>query len=143
MRPREGGGVQVEVHDILSVTDRPEQVNGHVRSMTQNAGTAQSAEEGDVRGDDDEVEDYESHITDPHESMSAQQNLMDTVPPFITPTSLIVMINPVSSSVSKTFQWKGKRLTMKFEGGWSTASYKRACNRCGTSEGYDMFYYNA
>ena len=51
------------------------------------------------------------------------------------------MVNPVSINVLKEFQWKGKRLTMKFEGGWSTASYKRACNRRETPEGYDMFYY--
>ena len=50
LRPREGGGVEVEVHDILSVTDRVGEVNGHARAMTQNAGTAQSAEEGDVGG---------------------------------------------------------------------------------------------
>ena len=30
---------------------------------------------------------------------------------------------------------------MKFEGGWSTASYKRACNRREAPEGYDLFYY--
>ena len=55
--------------------------------MKQNTGITQSAKEGDVGGDDDETEDDESHTTDLHESMSAQQNLMDTVTPFITPTS--------------------------------------------------------
>ena len=71
MRPREGGGVEVEVHDILSAADRAEEANGHSRATTQNAGTAQSAEEGDVGGDDDETEDDESHSTDLHESMTA------------------------------------------------------------------------
>ena len=101
----------------------------------------QIAEEGDVGGDVDETEDDESHTADLHESMSAQQNLMDTIPPFIAPTSWIVMTNPVSSTVLKTFQLKVKRLTMKFEGGWITSSYKRTCNRCEPPEGYDMFYY--
>ncbi len=41
----------------------------------------------------------------------------------------------------KTFQWKGKRLSMKFEGGWNTSSYKRTYSRCVSPEGYDMFYY--
>jgi hypothetical protein len=49
LRPRAGGGVEVEVHDILSVTDRADEVNGHVRDMTQNAGSAQSGEAGDVQ----------------------------------------------------------------------------------------------
>ena len=31
-RPRAGGGVELEVHDILSAADRAEEVNGHVRS---------------------------------------------------------------------------------------------------------------
>jgi hypothetical protein len=53
----------------------------------------------------------------------------------------MVMTNPVSSDALKAFQWKGKRLDMKFERGCSTASYKRACNRRETPEGYDLFYY--
>ena len=51
---------------------RAEEVNGHAHVMTQNAGIAQSAEEGDVGGHDDEAEDDESHNTDLHESMSVQ-----------------------------------------------------------------------
>jgi hypothetical protein len=73
--------------------------------------------------------------------MPAQQNLMDTVSPFIPPTSWIVIANPSSSDELKAFQWKGKRLTMKFEGGWSTACYKRACNRREAPEGYLLFRY--
>ena len=88
LRPRAGGGVEVEVHDILSAADRADEVNGHLRAMTQNAAGPRSAEAGDVGGDDDEVEDDESHSTDLHESMPAQQNLMDSAPPFIAPTSL-------------------------------------------------------
>ncbi len=30
---------------------------------------------------------------------------------------------------------------MNFEGGWSTASYKRACNRREAPEGYHLFRY--
>ena len=51
------------------------------------------------------------------------------------------MTNPDNSAALKAFQWKGKRLAMKFEGGWSTVSYKRTCNRREAPEGYDMFYY--
>ena len=123
------------------MVERTEEVNGHLRTMTQNAGTAQSTEEGDVGGDDDETEDDESHSTDLHENMSAQQNLMDTVSPFIVPTSWIVMVKPPSSATLKVFQWKVKRLTMKFEGGWSTASYKRACTGREAPEGYHLFRY--
>ena len=141
LRPRAGGGVEVEVHDILSAADRADEVNGHLRAMTQNAAGPRSAEAGDVGGDDDEVEDDESHSTDLHESMPAQQNLMDTVSPFIPPTSWIVIANPSSSDELKAFQWKGKRLAMKFEGGWSTACYKRACNRREAPEGYLLFRY--
>ena len=36
---------------------------------------------------------------------------------------------------------KGKRLGMKFEGGWSTASYKRACTLREAPEGYHLFRY--
>ncbi len=67
-------GVEVEVRDILSAADRAEEVNGHLRAMTQNAGAAQSAEAGHVGGDDDEAEDDESHSADLHESMSARHN---------------------------------------------------------------------
>jgi hypothetical protein len=77
--------------------------------MTQNAAGPRSAEAGDVGGDDDETEDDESHTVDLHESMTAQQNLMDTVSPFIPPTSWIVIVNPASSDDLKAFQWKGKR----------------------------------
>ena len=65
--------------------------------MTQNAGAAQTAEGGEVGGDDDEAEDDESHSADLHERMPAQQNLMDSVLPFVPPTSWIVMTNPASS----------------------------------------------
>ena len=34
LRPQQGGGVEVEVHDILSVADRAQEVNGHLRAMT-------------------------------------------------------------------------------------------------------------
>jgi hypothetical protein len=34
-----------------------------------------------------------------------------------------------------------KRLSMKFEGRWSTARYKRVCNRCEAPEGYLLFRY--
>jgi hypothetical protein len=51
------------------------------------------------------------------------------------------MANPSSSDALKAFQWKGKRLAMKFEGGWSTASYKRACTRREAPEGYHLFRY--
>ena len=40
LRPRAGGGVEVEVaevHDILSAACRADEVNGHLRAMTQNA----------------------------------------------------------------------------------------------------------
>ena len=88
MKPRAGGGIEVEVHDILIAADRADEVNGHLRGMTQNAAAAQSAQAGVVGGDDDEAEDDESHSADLHESMPAQQNLMDSAPPFIAPTSL-------------------------------------------------------
>ena len=126
---------------ILSAADRAEEVNGHLRAMTQDAGAAESAEAGHVGGDDDQAEDDESHSADLHESMPAQHNLIDSVPPFIAPTSWIVMVNGASSNALKSFQWKGNRLAMKFEGGWSTASYKHACNRREAPEGYDVFYY--
>ena len=51
------------------------------------------------------------------------------------------MTNPVSSDTLKAFQWKGKRLAMKFEGGWSTSSYKRACTGREAPEGYHLFHY--
>ena len=50
------------------------------------------------------------------------------------------MVNPVSNDVLKVFQWKGKRLTMKFEGGWSLAFYRRASIRSEAPAGYDLFY---
>ena len=66
---------------------------------------------------------------------------MDSVPPFIAPTSYIVMTSPDSSDALKEFQWKGKKLAMKFEGGWSTASYKRPCTPKEAPEGYQLFHY--
>ena len=141
LRPRVGGGIEADVHDILSAADRAEDVNGHLRTMTQNAGAGQTTEGGEVGGDDDESEDDESHSADLHERMPAQQNLMDSVPPFVPPTSWIVMAHPASSDALKSFQWKGKRLAMKFEGGWSTASYKRACTGREAPEGYHLFHY--
>jgi hypothetical protein len=140
LRPRVVGGIEVDVHDILSAADRAE-VNGHLRTMPQNAGAAQDAEGGEVGGDDDETEDDESHSADLHERIPAQQNLMDSVLPFVPPTSWIVMGHPPSSDTLKPFQWKGKRLGMKFEGGWSTASYKRTCTRKEAPEGYHLFRY--
>ena len=55
-----------------------------------NDGGSESAESGHVGGDDDESEDDESHIIDLHENRPAQENLIDIVSPFITPTSWIV-----------------------------------------------------
>ena len=63
LRPRAGGGVEVQVHDILSAADQAELINGHVHAVTQNAGEAQSAEARDVGGHDDEEQDDESHST--------------------------------------------------------------------------------
>ena len=72
LRPRAVGGVEVEVHDILNTTDRVDEVNGHLRTMTQNTTGPRSEEAGDVGRDDDETEDDESHSSDLHESMPAQ-----------------------------------------------------------------------
>jgi len=44
LKPRAGGGIEVEVHDILIAADRADEVNGHLRGMTQNAAAAQSAQ---------------------------------------------------------------------------------------------------
>ncbi len=66
---------------------------------------------------------------------------MDSVHPFIPPTSWILIANPASSDELKAFQWKGKRLAMKFEGGWSPGCYKRACNRREAPEGHLLFRY--
>ena len=66
---------------------------------------------------------------------------MDSVSPFIAPTSYIVMTSPDSSDALKEFQWKGKKLTMKFEGGWIIASYNRPCSRKEGPEGYHLFHY--
>ena len=70
-----------------------------------------------------------------------------TVPPFIAPS--IMDCNSASSDELKAFQCRGKRLAMKFEGGWSTAScrlqarrYGRACNRREAPEGYDFLFYD-
>ncbi len=46
----------VTQHFIVS-----EEVNGHLRTMTQNAGAGQTTEGGEVGGDDEESEDDESH----------------------------------------------------------------------------------
>jgi hypothetical protein len=51
------------------------------------------------------------------------------------------MAPPASSDELETFQWTGKRLVTKFEGGWSTSSHKQTCKRTETSEAYDWFYY--
>ena len=75
---------------------------------------------------------------DVHDILSATNNF---VPPLIAPQLWIVMANPASSDALMAFQWKGKRLAMTFEGGLSTASYRRACNRREAPEGYDLFYY--
>lgn len=51
-------GVHVEVHEILSVTDRTEEVNLHLRANTENAGARTSVESDDVAvGDDEEHHD--------------------------------------------------------------------------------------
>ncbi len=98
LRPRAVGGVEVEVHDILNTSDRAEEVNGLLRAMTQNTTGPRSEEAGDVGGDDDETEDDESHRSDLHEIMSVQQNLMDSLPPFIPP-KWIVIVNPAKMQI--------------------------------------------
>ena len=98
LEPRVGGGVEVEVHNILSVSDRDDEVNGHLRAMTQDDVPVRSAESGDVGRDDDKTEDDESHRSDLHESMSAQQNLMDSLSPFIPP-KWIVIVNPAKMQI--------------------------------------------
>ena len=57
----------------------------------------------------------EVHSADLHESIPVQQDLIDSVSPFIVQTSWMTMANPESSDELKA---------MKFEGGWSTASYR-------------------
>jgi hypothetical protein len=110
-----------------------------VRADTEDAGAGKSVESDDVAVGDDEEQHDEVHSADPHESMPAQhRDLIDSVPPFISPTSWMVMANPASSDALKAFQWKGERLALKFEGGWSTASYRRGCNRREAPEGYDL-----
>ena len=44
------------MHDILSATDRAEEVNAHLCRHTENAGAGKSAESDDVAVDDDEDE---------------------------------------------------------------------------------------
>jgi hypothetical protein len=66
---------------------------------------------------------------------------VDSVSPFIVPTSYIGITSPDSSDVLKEFQWKGKKLAMKSEGGWNTGSYKRPCTPEEGPEGYQLFHY--
>jgi hypothetical protein len=39
------------------------------------------------------------------------------------------------------YSWTGKRLAMKFEGGWSTATYRRKCSRDEGAAGDQVFHY--
>ena len=60
---------------------------------------------------------------DLQETMPVQQDLIDAVPPFIPPPKWMVMAHPASRDALQAFQWTGKRLDTKFEGGWITASH--------------------
>jgi len=54
LRPRGTGGVELEVHGILSATVRAEEVNAHLHAHTENTGAGKSVESEDVAEDDDE-----------------------------------------------------------------------------------------
>ena len=82
LRPRGTGGVELEVHEILSVTVRAEEVNAHLHAHTENTGAGKSVESDDVAVDDDEEQRDQVYSADPHESMPVQQDLIDDVPPF-------------------------------------------------------------
>ena len=140
-RPRGTGGVEEDVHNMLSAQDRAQEVDAHVHANADNTGAGQRQESEDIGSDDDEAQRDEVPSVDLHETMPVQQDLIDAVPPFIPPPKWMVMAHPASRDALQAFQWTGKRLATKFEGGWSTASHKQECKRTEASEAYDWFYY--
>ena len=75
------------MYDILSATDRAEEVNAHLRAHPENTGAGKSVDSDDVTVDDDEEQCDQVYITDLNESTPVQQDFIDDVPPFIAPTS--------------------------------------------------------
>jgi hypothetical protein len=111
-RPRDTGGVEEDVHNMLSAQDKAE-VDAHLHVNADNTGAGQRQESDDIGSDDDEAQRDEVPSVDLHETMPVEQDLIDAVSPFIPPPKW-VMSHPASRDALQAFQWTGKRLVTKF-----------------------------
>jgi hypothetical protein len=53
----------------------------------------------------------------------------------------MAIMPPDSQRDLDDYLWTGKRLAMKFEGGWSTATYRPKCSRDEGAAGDQVFHY--
>ena len=71
--------------------------------------------------------------------MSAEN--LSKVPPFVPASGLIIIMPPDSQAALDSYSWTGKRLAMKFEGGWSIGSFRRKAKREEREAGQSWFFY--
>jgi len=93
--------------------------------------------------DDEDAEksqDDEDRADSEEEARVSAENL-SKVPPFVPPAGWIMIMPPDSQEDFDTYVWKGKRLAMKFEGGWSIGSFRRKGRRTEKEAGQSWFFY--
>ena len=119
-RPRASAAAETDVLYVLSAADR------------QGTGSALASSVGRANSSDDEDGEELQHDEDPvdaaEEARVSAENL-SKVPPFVPASGWIIIMPPDSQEALDSYSWTGKRLAMKFEGGWSIGSFRRKVKR--------------
>ena len=131
-RPRASAAAETDVLYVLSAADR------------QGTGSALASSVGRANSSDDEDGEELQHDEDPvdaaEEARVSAENL-SKVPPFVPASGWIIIMPPDSQQALDSYSWTGKRLAMKFEGGWSIGSFRRKGKRGEREAGQSLFFY--
>ena len=131
-RPRASASAQTDVLDVLSGADR--QSTGS--AMASSVGRADSSDD-----EDGEELEHDEDAADAAEEARVSAENLSKVPPFVPASGWIIIMPPDSQQALDSYSWTGKRLAMKFEGGWSIGSFRRKGKRGEREAGQSLFFY--
>ena len=115
-RPRASAAVETDVLYVLSAADR----QGTGSALASSVGRANSSDD-----EDGEELEHDEDAADAAEEARVSAENLSKVPPFVPASGLIIIMPPDSQAALDSYSCTGKRLAMKFEGGWSICACQR------------------
>ena len=105
-------------------------------ALASSVGRANSSDD-----EDGEELEHDEDAADAAEEARVSAENLSKVPPFVPASGWIIIMPPDSQQALDSYSWTGKRLAMKFEGGWSTGSFRRKAKRGEREAGQSWFFY--